>query len=154
MGEGVAAGGAHRQWEAAVRARGGGVSAPGQHRSVGRIHRVGIEERESELNHTSDPMARREGEGGMGGAIGGSRAGVCVEKGVEKYVCSTKYALPGVDAERRAGVEAGASWGTGLLRSYNRVQREIVAGAVSKSVWRGLASEGMDGADELRVVSH
>lgn len=154
MGEGVAAGGAHRQWEAAVRARGGGVPALRQNRSGGRIHRVGIEGRECELNHTSDPMARREGEGGMGSAIGGSRAGVCVEEGVEKYVCSTKYALPGVDAERRAGVEAGASWGTGLLRSYNRVQREIVAGAVSKSVWRGLASEGMDGADELRVVSH
>lgn len=89
----------------------------------------------------------------MGGAIGGSRAGVCVEEGTEEYVCSTKDAVPGVDAERRAGVEAGASWGTGLLCAYNRVQGEVVVG-VSKSVWRGLASEGMDGADKLHVVSH
>ena len=58
MGEGVAAGGAHRQWEAAIRARGGGVSAPGQHRSGARIRRVGIEGRDCELNHASDPMAR------------------------------------------------------------------------------------------------
>ena len=70
---------------------------------------MGDEGGDCELDDAPAAVAGREGEEGVGGAIGGHRASVRVQKGAEEHVLGASAEVPGLDAQGRARVAAGSA---------------------------------------------